>query len=99
MLSARSNPDEFTQFSSFKKNEKMIVNLLKCLIQAGHPALRQAAKQSLLSACLYLEQDFKFKSKAMIYLLKIFDPNVEKMLKNKKNEIAVDKMRKKEKEK
>jgi hypothetical protein len=65
---------------SIKTSEKLIVNLLQCLIQTGIKVLADFSRQQLLESLLKTEKKLKFRNKGLIYLLSFFEKDVGKLL-------------------
>jgi hypothetical protein len=77
----RLYPEETTQYINFKTNEKMIVNLLQCIIHSGHSHLGTFIKAQVLSTFVKIEQKHKFRNKGLHYLLGLYGKDVEMLLK------------------
>ena len=58
---------------SLKTSEKLIVNLLQCLIQTGIKVLADFARTSILDSYIKTEKRLKFKNKGLLYLLSFFE--------------------------
>jgi hypothetical protein len=65
---------------SLKTNERMIVNLLQCLIQTGIKVLAEFSREALLEAYIKTEKNLNFSNKGILYLLKFFEKDVSKLL-------------------
>ena len=81
-------PDETNAYVNFKSFERMIVNLLQCIIHSGHTQIQDFIKDQLLQTFLKIEQKTKFRNKGIYYLMGLYGKDVETMLKSKKNKSA-----------
>ena len=81
-------PDETITYVNFKAFERMVVNLMQCIIHSGHVQVQNFLQEQLLQTFLKIEQKTKFRNKGIHYLLGLFNKDVETMLKSKKNKVA-----------
>lgn len=63
-----------------RTSERLIVNLLQCLIQTGIKVLSEFSREKLLDAYIKTEKTLKFTNKGFLYLLKFFEKDVSKMI-------------------
>lgn len=60
--------------------------MILCLSQAGVGVLLDSIKELTAKACIKNEKKLKFKSNALIFILKLFDSDVTKVLQFAKNQ-------------
>ena len=85
-------PEETNTYMNFRSYEKMIVNVLQCIIHSGHVRIQEFIKEQLLQTFLKIENKTKFRNKGIYYLLGLFGKDVETMLKQKKSKVAKDRL-------
>ena len=91
-LSVKSvNPNELQYFKSVQIQEKMIVNLVQCLLSNGSHWLVELIRHQLLETYIYIEEHLKYKNRGIEYLLSMLDPNVAELIYKQKQKIAATK--------
>lgn len=78
-------PDEADKYYKMKMNEKMIVNLMQCLIHSGHQAISDYILERVIKTYTQLEARHKFKNKGLFYLMSLFDKDVFGLLKKRQH--------------
>jgi len=84
-------PDEFEKYQQMKMNEKMIVNLVQCLVHSGHSVFSDFILEKLCKTYNHIEHKLKFRNKGLYYLMSLFDKNVFNMLKKRSQRIIQQK--------
>ena len=85
VFNQRHFPEETQAYMNFKQQEKMIVNLMQCIIQSGHGRFQEYVKEQLLMTFLKVESKTKFRNKGLYHLLGLFGKDVENLVKQKRN--------------
>ena len=80
MINPAENQDESSQFMSIKTSEKLIMNLLQCLMQSGIKVLVDYIKGQVLEHYIKIEKKLKFRNKGLIYLLGLYEKDVNKLI-------------------
>jgi len=88
----RLYPEESVAYINYKTNEKMIVNLLQCMINSGHAHLGEFIKTQSLSTFVAIETRHKFRNKGLYYILSLFGKDVEQLVKQKKMKNAKERV-------
>lgn len=76
-------PSETKGYLQIKLKEKLIVQTIQNLVEYDPLELREFMKEKLCQAHIDLEIKFKFTSNALVYLLKLFDSNIKKIIKER----------------
>ena len=72
--------DESSLYNHMRANEKMIVNLVQCMIVCGDGEYHKHLTSQLTEAYLHIELKFKFKSNALLYLLSLLTSQVDQVI-------------------
>jgi hypothetical protein len=76
-------PEQAPRYSGFLLNEKMIVNLIQCLIHCGHSEVAELVNDQCALTYQQIEFKSKFRNKGLYYLLSLFEPDVEALVKRR----------------
>mmetsp|Transcript_29766 Transcript_29766/g.45366 ORF Transcript_29766/g.45366 Transcript_29766/m.45366 type:complete len:223 (+) Transcript_29766:2155-2823(+) len=79
-LDPQAHQEEAATYMNLKTTEKLIINLMQCLIQTGSKVLVEFIRDEVLQAYLALEKKYKFQNKGLHYLLGLFEKDVAKLL-------------------
>lgn len=63
-----------------RTHEKMIINLLQCIVNTGVKVLADFIRNQILETYIKIEKKLHFKNKGLLYILQIYDKDVTKML-------------------
>lgn len=80
VISPTNNQEESARYMSLKTSEKLIINLLQCLVQTGIKVLADFARTQVLESYVKTEKRLKFRNKGLLYLLSFFEKDVSKLL-------------------
>lgn len=80
--------DESSLYNHIRANEKMIVNLMQCMIMCGDGECHQFLTSKLAETYVHIEQKFKFKSNALIYLLSLLTSNIDSVISSSRKQLA-----------
>lgn len=78
-------PSETKAYLQIKLKEKLIVQIIQNLVEYDPLELREFMKEKLCQAHIDLEIKFKFTSNALVFLLKMFDTNIKKIIRDRQS--------------
>ena len=91
LISPNAFQEESSQYLSLRTTEKLTVNLLQCLTHTGIQVLQDHIRTQVLDSYLKTEKKLKFRNKGLLYLLSLFEKDVNKLLQFSRHKQAVQK--------
>lgn len=79
---------EAIQYQALKQRERLTVNLLMCLAQAGLPNIKDEVREQSLKCYIRTEDKLKFRNKAYLYLMKVGGGDPSKMIASERQKAA-----------
>jgi hypothetical protein len=70
-------PEETRTYTNFKMTERMIVNVLQCLLHNSSKTIQESIRQSVLEAIVKTESKAKFRNRGLLFLSSLFGKDVE----------------------
>ena len=78
-------------YNQLKQTEKLIVNLIQCLMGYGDKIFVEALINHVTEAYLVIDKRHKFVNKGLLYLIQLYEKNVDHVLKQTKGRMLEEK--------
>lgn len=79
-------------YNSIRLSEKLIINLIQCLMGYGDKIFVEALISHVTEAYIQIDKKQKFINKGLLYLIQLYEKNVDQVINQTKNKIAERKL-------